>query len=184
LKKTLLVLASFCLTAGLSSGSIVYTSPCSVLMDPNTSGISGTTCSATPDAGFFLDSLTLTITDDYTGWQSGSPVVSYSGTLTQSFAVFTAPIFCNVTTTANSSNPCAVTITPANTVSGLNLSSFTITLTNAGNTVAGGAITGASEVMTLSATESAITGAPEPATFGIMGAALVGLGFLARKRKA
>jgi hypothetical protein len=78
-----------------------------------------------------------------------------------------------------------VTINPTGTVTNTlqSLTAFTIQLTNAGNSVSGGTVTGASEVMTITATEAAIS-LPEPATFGLMGAALVGLGFLARKRKA
>jgi hypothetical protein len=188
MKKTLLMLSSFAMTAGLASASISYTSPCSVLMNPNDVSDTGTTCTATPDPGFFLDSITITITDDYTGWQSGTPTVSYSGTLTQSDPVFTDPTFCDVTTNGtNNSISCLVTINPSGTVGGLNIpGTYTIQLTNTGNVVTGGTVTGASEVLTISATESPITegGVPEPATFGLMGAALVGLGFLARKSKA
>jgi len=154
-------------------------------MASNSTGSTSSTCSATPDAGEQLTSITITITDDYTGWQSGNPVVSYSGTLTQSSAVFSAPTFCNVATNVNVSIPCAVTINPSATVSGLALPSYTIQITNAGNAVTGGAVTGASEVMTITATEAPIGGsAPEPATFAMLGAGLLGLGFIARKRKA
>jgi hypothetical protein len=188
MKNTLLMLASFAMAAGLASASITYTSPCSVLMSPGDTNDSGSTCTVTPDSGFFIDSLTITITDDYTGYLSGNPTVNYSGTLTQSAAVFGAPVFCAVTTAGSpsSSVPCTAGITPANTVSGLNLSFYSIQLTGTGNVVTGGAVTGASEVLTISATESPIitSGTPEPATFGLMGAALVGLGFFARKRKA
>jgi hypothetical protein len=177
----LLILVSLAMTAGLASASITYSTPCSVLMFPNTTGNAGSTCSATPDAGFFLNSLTITITDDYTGLQSGTPTVSYTGTLTQSSAVFSAPTFCNVTTSGSNSVPCSVTINPSSTVTGLNLASYTIQLTNAGNSVTGGAVTGASEVMTLSATEAPIGGTPEPATLGLVGGALLGLGMLRKK---
>jgi len=192
MKNTLLMLATVAMSAGLASASITYTSPCAVLMFPSTTGNTGSTCSATADAGDYLTSVTITIQDDYTGWQSGTPIVSYSGTLTESAALFTAPTFCNVGTTINAgppttgnSIPCAVTINPTGTVTNTlqSLTAFTIQLTNAGNSVSGGTVTGASEVMTITATEAAIS-LPEPATFGLMGAALVGLGFLARKRKA
>ena len=179
------MLAAVAMTAGLASASITYTSPCAVLMFPNTTGNTGSTCSATADPGDYLTSVTITITDDYTGWQSGTPVVSYSATLLESTGLYSGATFCNVTTSgSNSSVPCAVTILPSATIANSlqSLTAFTIQLTNAGNSVSGGAVTGASEVMTITATEAAIT-LPEPATFSLMGAALVGLGFLARKRK-
>src|SRR5271168_4450679 len=101
MKKVLLMLAAVAMMAGVASASIVYSSPCAVLMASNSTGSTSSTCSATPDAGEQLTSITITITDDYTGWQSGNPVVSYSGTLTQSSAVFSAPTFCNVATNVN-----------------------------------------------------------------------------------
>lgn len=181
MRSALLTLAALAMSAGLASASITYSSPCAVVMIANTSGNTGSICSVTPDGGFYINSLTLTITDDYTGFESGNPVVSYGATLTQSTAVFGA-VFCNVITGGSASTPCAVQITPASTISGLDLAGFTIQLTSAFNTVAGGAVAGASEVMTISATELPVS-TPEPATFSIMGAALVGLGFVARRRK-
>lgn len=191
MKNTLLMLAGLAMTAGLASASIAYVTPCAVLMFPNSSGNTGSICSATADAGDYLTSITISIEDDYTGWQSGSPTVSYSGTLTESAPLFTSPTFCNVTTTlsgsptSGNSNPCAVTINPTGTVTNSNtaLTAFTIQLTNAGDTVSGGSVTGASEVMTISATEAPIpsTGTPEPTTFGLVGGALLGLGLLRKK---
>jgi hypothetical protein len=179
-----LVLMSLFLIAFAGLASATLTSPCAVLMGANSSGSNGSTCSATPDAGDFISSLTITITDDYTGLQSGSPSVNYSATLTQSSAVFSAPVFCTVTTGGTGSNPCLATIEPSGTVTGLDLASYTIQLTNAGNTVTGGVVTGASLVMTLNYTESPIVGGvPEPTTLSLVGGALLGLGFLARKKK-
>jgi hypothetical protein len=182
MKKLVLTSLFLIAFAGLASATLI--SPCAVLMLPNSSGNTGSTCSATPDAGFTISSLTITITDDYTGYQSGSPVVSYSGTLNQSTNVFqTTPLtLCSVTTsgTPPSSNPC---LNNLGTVTGLNLAGYTVNITNGGDTLAGGVVTGASEVMTLSYTESAITvGTPEPATISLMGGALLALGFLGRRR--
>ena len=89
-----------------------------------------------------------------------------------------------MTTGGTGSNPCLATIEPSGTVTGLDLASYTIQLTNAGNTVTGGVVTGASLVMTLNYTESPIVGGvPEPTTLSLVGGALLGLGFLARKKK-
>jgi hypothetical protein len=181
-----LVLTSLFLVAfaGLASASLI--SPCAVLMLPNSSGNTGSTCSATPDAGDVITSVTVTITDDYTGYQSGSPVVSYSGSLSQSTNVLPtgALTLCSVSTNLTpappSSAPC--TNTPLVSATNLTLSGYTVNLTGAGNTLAGGVVTGASEVMTLSYTEAPSTGTPEPATISLIGGALLGLGFLGRKR--
>ncbi len=181
MKKLVLTSLFLIAFAGLASATLI--SPCAVLMLPNSSGNTGSTCSATPDAGFTISSLTITITDDYTGYQSGSPVVSYSGTLNQSTNVFqTTPLtLCSVSTSGGNSVPCANNL---GTVTGLNLAGYTVNLANAGNSLAGGVVTGASEVMTLSYTESPITvGTPEPATISLMGGALLGLGFLGRRRR-
>jgi hypothetical protein len=181
LKKLLLISLALIAFASLASATPVM---CAVLMFPNTSGTNGSVCSITPDAGFFISSLTLTGTDDYTGLQSGNPVVTYAATLTQSSPVFGAT-YCNVTTGTTGSNPCAISVTPSSTVTSLNLSTYSLQLTNATNTVTGGAITGASIVLALNYGETMIpvTGSPEPATLGLMGGALLGLGFLARRKR-
>jgi PEP-CTERM motif len=178
------VLSSLFLVALAGTASAALISPCAVLMLPNSTGNTGSSCSATPDSGDFISSLTITITDDYTGYQSGNPVVSYSGTLNQSTNVFqTTPLtLCSVSTTSSNSTPC---LNNLGAVTGLDLSSYSVNLTNAGNSLAGGVVTGASEVMTLSYTESPIVvGAPEPSTLSMLGGALLGLGFLGRKKKA
>jgi hypothetical protein len=155
---------------------------CAVLMTGNTSGYTGSTCTVNPDPGFFISSLTLTGTDDYTGLQSGSPVVTYSGTLNQSSTVFTGLTFCAVDTGTTGSIPCSDGVLPANTVSGLDLSTYSVNLTSAGNVVAGGVVTGASIVLDLNYGET-LNRTPEPATLGLTSAALLGLALLARRKK-
>lgn len=130
------------MTAGLASASITYTTPCGLLMGPNNStGVNGQTCSATADPGDYLTSMTISITDDYTGYQTGNPIVSYSGTLTDSASLYGAPTFCNVGTGGSplGSVACLATILPSATVTNSNTSitSFTIQITNGENTVAG-----------------------------------------------
>jgi hypothetical protein len=181
MKKLLLIGIFWAATAGLASATSVT---CGVLMTPNTTGSTGESCTINADPGFFISSLTLTATDDYTGLQSGSPTVSYQADLTQSTTVFTGATFCNVTSGGSGSIPCAVTILPANTVTGLDLASYTIQLTDAGNTVTGGVITGASIVLNTNFGEtlSPVSPTPEPNTLSLMGIGLLGLGFVARKR--
>lgn len=191
MNKTLLMLAGLAITAGLVSASPILVQPCAVLMFPNTTGNTGSTCSATADAGDYLTSVTITVTDDYTGWQTGNPVVSYSGNLTESSPLFSGITFCNVTTTLSgsptvgNSNPCGATVLPSATVTNTNTSitAFSFNITNGDNSVTGGTVTGASEVFTIAATEAPIptTGTPEPTTFGLVGGALLGLGLLRKK---
>jgi hypothetical protein len=182
MKKLLLLTFALMALAGLASATPVM---CAVLMFANTVGNTGNTCTVNPDPGFFISSLTLTATDDYTGLQSGSPVVTYSGSMNQSSAVYSSIVFCNVTTGATGSNPCSSGVLPSNTVTGLNLSTYSVNLFNASNTVIGGVVTGASVVLSLNYGETLIpvTGTPEPATLGLLGGALLGLGFLARRKK-
>jgi hypothetical protein len=192
LKKFLLLSLAIAGIAGVAGATPVS---CGVLMTPNSSNILiSATCTITPDAGFFISALTLTGTDDFTGGSGFNgtpgtgPIVDYSGVLSQSVAVFGAPGFCEVTSTGNNSNPCALTINPSSTVTGLNLgtnTSYTLSIATASNTVVQGAISGASINLFLDYAETAasVGPTPEPATLGLMGTALVGLAFMARKKK-
>ena len=160
------------------SSASPLTSICSALMNPNNqAGVSGSTCTVTADPGFFISGLTLTASDDVTGVFGGVPTLTFSATLVQSGALFSIPTYCGGLT---SGLPCADTVV-GSPASGLNLTTYSVQSTNAFNTVSGtGGIAGASIVMTLTATETRST-VPEPMTFSLMGAGLLGLGLL-RKR--
>ena len=184
MKKLFLISLFLIAIAGLASATPVT---CAVLMVPNTTGNTGSTCSVTPDPGFYISSLTLTGMDDYTGLQTstgpGVPVITYGATLTQSSSVFGAT-YCNVTTGTTASNPCPISISPSTTVTGLDLSHYTVQLTSAYNSVTGDSVTGASITLALSYAETQIpAGVPEPSTIGLVGGALLGLGSLRLKRK-
>jgi hypothetical protein len=176
-KLILLSLASLAIAAVASATPI---STCGVLMSPNSSSILITSsCSATADSGDFINSLTLTITDDFTGPVS-TPTTTYTASFNQSSPVFTLPsTLCPVTTSGINSVAC--TLGPT-TVSSLDLSSYSISIPTASNSVSGGSISGASIDLALSFTELPITGTPEPATLGLTGMALLGVGFLARRK--
>ena len=186
MKKLLLISLVLIGIAGLASATPVQ---CSVLMSPNATGASTSLCTITAPGGFYISSLTLTGTDDYTGYQNGNPTVSFGGTLSPSVAITTplsAPTFCNVVTNVTNSTPCSILPNPnpgANTNTAI--TTYSLQLTNAFNTVAGGSVTGASIVLNLDYGVTLIpqTGTPEPATLGLMGGALLGLGFLARRKK-
>jgi hypothetical protein len=168
---------------------VTHASPkaCFVLMAANSTGNNGTTtCTVTPDPGFFISDLTLTGTDDYTGYLDGSPVVSFNATLDQSTTIFSIPTFCAVLTDASdNSAPCFNTVLPANTVAGLDLSSFSVRLTNASNTVAGGDVVGDSIALFLSFGETLRPPPPppmpEPSSLLLLSSGLVALGFVKRK---
>ncbi len=182
MKQVILISLFLVAIAGLASATPVF---CSVLMNSDTSGSTGSTCTVVPDPGFYISTLTLTGTDDYTGLELGDPVVSYSGSLSQTTAVFSTPVFCDVNTGLTASDPCAITVIPSSTVSGLDLSTYSVHLIDAGNSVAGGTVVGASIVLTLNYGETMIPlrDTPEPTTIGLAGGALLGLGVLAAMKK-
>ena len=184
MKKILLLSLFLVAIAGLVGATPIS---CGVLMTPNSATILlSSSCTVNPDPGFFISTLTLTAKDDWTGGAPGTnPTVNYTGILSQSTLVYTAPTFCVVTSTGSNSNPCSVGINPASTITGLNLSTYTVSLSSASNSVSGGSISGASIQLFLDYGETMIpvSGTPEPTTLGLMGGALIGLGFLARRKK-
>jgi PEP-CTERM motif len=177
---------------GLAASAAATQVQCSVLLTPNESGASTDPCTVVAPVGFYISSLTLTGSDDYTGYQSNNPVVSFGGTLSPSAALTTplvAPTFCNVVTSGTNSVPCSILPNPdlgSNTNPAI--TSFSLQLTNISNTVTSGTITGASIVLDLDYGVTQIpevvpTGVvPEPSTLGLLGGALVGVGFFARKK--
>jgi len=163
---------------------------CDVVILPNSSIIlASTSCTINPDPGFYISSLTLTGYDSFSGG-SALPIVDFGGTLVQStdpLPVFMIPTFCPVMSDSGSNSiNCNFTVQPANTVTGLHLSTYTVGLSAASNTVTQGSISAATINLILNYGETMIplTGTPEPATLGLLGGALLGLGFLARRKKS
>jgi hypothetical protein len=187
MKKLLLIAFSLVVLAGLAGATPINCG--GALMNPNSGPVIGPACTALAPGGFFISALTLTSTDDYTGYVSGTPPfpsVAYTIGFTQNpgFAAINGTgTGCTVTTAGSpaSSVPCANT---PQTINGNFGGSATVQL-NASNLVTGGTVTGASVVYTLdyAVTQIVQTGTPEPATLGLMGTALLGLGFLARRKK-
>ena len=186
-----LVLLSLVLI-GFAASAAASPVQCSVLLTPNETGASTDLCTVTAPAGFYISSLTLTGTDDYTGYQNNNPVVSFDGRLSPSAALakpLGASTFCDVVTLDANSVPCAILPNP---IPGSNtnpdITSFSLQLVNISNTVTNGTVTGASIVLNLDYEVAQIpevvpTGViPEPSTLGLLGCALVGVGLFARKK--
>jgi hypothetical protein len=166
------------LSAGLVGASIITTSPCAVLEVPNAGPLESSVCSVTADPGFFINSVTVTITSDYTGYQTGSPVVTYLYTFAVNTAGFGAIPNGMVTSNGEDHIP---NENFNSTVTG-NFDSTVTERINLTNSVTGGVVTGTSGVMTISATEIAqIITAPEPLTLSLIGAGLLSLGLLRRR---
>jgi hypothetical protein len=186
-----LVLLSLVLM-GFAASAAATPVQCSVLLTPNETGASTDLCTVTAPVGFYINSITLTGTGDFTGYQNGNPVVSFEGTFSTS-AVLTGPLgsptFCDVVTSGTNSIPCSILPNPD---SGSNtnpaITTFSFQLTNVGNSVTNGTITGASIVLDLDYGVTPIPGAvppgavSEPSTLGLVGGALLGVCFLARKK--
>ena len=186
MKKLLLISLSLIAIGGVAGATPVA---CDVVMAPNSSNILlSSPCTVNPDPGYYISSLTLTGYDSFSGG-ANLPVVDFTGTLLDTAGVFSIPVFCPVSSDVNSNSiNCNFTVQPSNTVTGLNLSTDTISISSASNTELQGSISVASINLSLDYAETLIptgppSSTPEPATLGLMGSALLGLGFLARKKK-
>ncbi len=139
-------------------------------------GFTPLTCPTIGNAGDNITSITLTILSDYTGWISGDPIVTityaFSGPIT--FAAVAPQQV--VTLNQNPKNSQPVTVTSTGSLGVGPISGITITPTSS---ITGGAVTASSAEVSIDYTTSA---APEPASVGLTGAALLGVGLLSRRR--
>jgi PEP-CTERM motif len=140
---------------------------------------------ATAPGGSFINSITLIIDSDYTGFISGNPSVTL--TYTQSpltpDPVIPDPLTQVVNTNLGNTPPNSIPVTYSQVVVG-NFGTSNIAFTIVGNSAtAGGALVASSSVIFLDYTIQPLTRevTPEPATMGVMGVSLLGLGFLARR---
>jgi hypothetical protein len=74
----------------------------------------GGACSIDAGAGNYITALTLTGTDDYTGYSSGNPTVNFTVLLTEVGGSFfnATESYCPVITTGTNSTPCNTTPNP------------------------------------------------------------------------
>lgn len=168
------------LLAGLANASIIITSPCSALEFPNTGPSTSSTCSLTADPGFFISSVTVTITSDYTGYVNGNPVVTDVYAFVSNSAGFGAIPNGVVTTNVSNSNP----VQNFNSTLTGNFGSTVTESFSMTNTVSGGAVIATSGLMTISGLESPNPVVPEPATLGLVGSALLGLSLVLRRKRS
>jgi hypothetical protein len=162
---------------------------CSVTMTPNSSNNSTDICAVSVGPGLYISALSLTGIDDYVGFESGSPRVSFSGTLEMSPGL-TAPLspltLCTVNTSSTNSVPCSILPNPDNVESANQaLNSFTLQLVDVSNVVTGGTVDGAQVVLTLNyfVAPVSVVPTPEPSSFALMGSGLIAVGLLACRKK-
>jgi len=183
MKKLVLTALFLIAIAGLASATPIM---CDAVMAPNSSIIVlSSSCTVDPDPGFFISSLTLTGFDSFTGG-AALPIVDFTGALSQSTNVFNIPNFCQVTSDSGSNSvDCALTVEPANTVTSLDLASYTVAISSASNSEVQGTVAAASISLELNYGETlSPTGSvPEPYTIGLMSAGLLALGLLSWRKK-
>jgi PEP-CTERM motif len=187
MKKLTILIFAFVVLASIAGATPIFCGSASYAA--GNAGPVSITCAAalaTAPGGSFINSITLIISSDYTGFINGNPSVTL--TYTQSPLTLTPdplipdPLTEVVNTNLGNTPPNSQPVTYTQTVFGnfgLSNVAFTILGTSA---VAGGGVVSSSSVIFLDYTTSPIIGGvPEPATMGLMGASLLGLGFLARK---
>jgi PEP-CTERM motif len=191
MKKLTILFCTFVVLASLAGATPIFCG--SVNYAAGNAGPLSITCAAalaTAPGGSFINSITLIINSDYTGFINGNPNVTL--TYTQSPLTLTPdpvipdPLTQVVHTNLGNNPPNSMPVTYSQTISG-NFGSSSVALTILGNSaVAGGGVVSSSSVVFLDYTTSPIDGGggvPEPASMGLMGVSLLGLGFLARKRR-
>jgi hypothetical protein len=205
MKLNLLLFVSLLGAAGVASAGPIVCGSFNYLGGTGTSG-SALNCAAgaaTAGPGQFINAITITVTSDYTGYLSGGsagesagtgPLESISYTFGGSAPFLYGPLSQDVLTTCGPANPntgiftCnSIAKTDHETITNLDTSltsSPLITILGSA-AISNGAVVSGSSVVLLNYTTSPTGFAPptpEPATLGLVGATLIGLGLLNRRR--
>jgi hypothetical protein len=196
LSLSLLGLASFASATPILCGSFNYTG------GTGTSGSSLNCAAGLAQAapGSYINSITITVTSDYTGYLSGGSAGQVGGspieTITYTFGASGGFSYSNfsqgVTTTCGVADPSTGIFTcnsnaqtnPQTSVNGnQSITSSPLIVLGGSAALTGGTVVSGSSVVLLNYTTALIGSTPEPTTLGLVGCSLLGLGFLARRKK-
>jgi PEP-CTERM motif len=176
LNKKLLVLAVA--IAGLASLATAAPITCGFDNIANGTGVGAAIgCPTIGDGVNAITSITLFLSSDYTGYKSGTPVVTLTYAINGpvSFPAVAPQIVNTIPGTPPNSMPVMITL-----MGNLGLSSISGISVTPTSSITGGQVVASSAVVRIDYSTSVT---PEPAALGLMGAGLLGIGLVSRRLK-